>query len=129
VGGGTAAALYGASHVFDSSGHIFVTLLLEIATAVVILACYRRYVQRRPLFGSGAHAFPKRGIGISKMRARLRRLGINPDELTRRAGGAKQGGLTGDEQADELAKIRDRRDKGELSDEEYERERDRLRRY
>jgi uncharacterized membrane protein YeaQ/YmgE (transglycosylase-associated protein family) len=129
VGGGIAAALYGASHAFDTSGHIFVTLLLEIATAVVILAFYRRYVQRRSLWGPGAYAFPKRGIGISKMRARLKRLGINPDELTRRARGAKGAGLTGDEQANELAKVRDRRDKGELTDEEYERERDRLRRY
>jgi uncharacterized membrane protein YeaQ/YmgE (transglycosylase-associated protein family) len=129
VGGGIAAALYGASHAFDTSGHIFVTLLLEIATAVLILAAYRRYVQRRPLWGAAAHAFPKRGIGISKMRARLKRLGINPDDLSRRAGGAKGAGLTGDEQAEELAKVRDRRDKGELSDEEYERERDRLRRY
>jgi len=129
VGGGIAAALYGASHVFETSGHIFVTLLLEIAIAVVILALYRRYVQHRPLLGHGAYAFPKRGIGISKMRARLKRLGINPDQLTRRAGSAKRSGLTGDEQANELAKVRGRRDKGELSDEEYERERDRLRRY
>ena len=131
AGGGIAAALYGARQAFDTSTHIFVTLMLEIATAVVILALYRRYVQRRPLWGHGAHAFPKRGIGISTMRARLKRLGVNPDQLTGRAGRAssKGAGLTGDEQANELAKIRERRDKGELSDEEYERERERLRRY
>jgi uncharacterized membrane protein YeaQ/YmgE (transglycosylase-associated protein family) len=49
VGGGIATAAYGAGHVFDSSGHAFVTLLLEIGAAIVILAAYRRYVQRRPL--------------------------------------------------------------------------------
>ena len=53
VGGGIAAALYGGSHVFDSSGNAFVTLLLEISAAIILLALYRRYVQRRPLTGPG----------------------------------------------------------------------------
>ena len=129
AGGGIAAALYGPSHVVDTSGHIFVTLLLEIAAAVVILALYRRYVQRRPLSGPGAYAFPKRGIGISRMRARLKRFGIDPDQLSGRGARPKRRPLTGDEQAAELAKIRGRRDRGELTEEEYERERERLRRY
>lgn len=131
VGGGLAAALFGASHAFDTSGHIFVTLLLEIGAAAVILALYRRFVQRRPLTGPGAYAFPMRGIGIAKLRARLKRLGVNPDQLNRRPGGtsSRRPGLTGDEQANELAKIRERRDKGELTEEEYERERERFRRY
>src|SRR5436190_13143641 len=57
VGGGIAAAIYGGAHVFDSSSHAFVTLLLEIGAAIGLLAVYRRYVQRRPLTGAGAHAF------------------------------------------------------------------------
>ena len=56
VGGGIAAAAYGGSHVFDSSGHAFVTLLLEIGAAIVLLAGYRRYVQRRPLSGATSGA-------------------------------------------------------------------------
>jgi uncharacterized membrane protein YeaQ/YmgE (transglycosylase-associated protein family) len=128
VGGGIAAAAYGASRVFDSSGHAFVTLLLEIGVAIVLLALYRRYVQRRPLTGSGAYTFPTRGIGIRRMRARLRRLGVDPDRLTGRRT-TRSSHLSPDEQSGELAKLRDRRARGELSDEEYERARERLRRY
>jgi uncharacterized membrane protein YeaQ/YmgE (transglycosylase-associated protein family) len=84
IGGAIATAAYGAGHVFDSSGHAFVALLLEIGAAIAILAVYRRYVQRRPLYGPGAYAFPTRGFGIQRMRARIRRLGVDPDRLTSR---------------------------------------------
>lgn len=128
VGGGIAAAAFGTGHVFDSSGHAFMTLLLEIGAAIIILAAYRRYVQRRPLTGAGAHAFPTRGFGIQRIRARLRQLGVDPD---RASGWSRKtpSQLTSAEQSDELEKLRELHDKGELSDEEYERARDRLRRY
>jgi uncharacterized membrane protein YeaQ/YmgE (transglycosylase-associated protein family) len=128
VGGGIAAGIYGLEHTFRSSGHAFVTLLLEIAAAVAILAVYRKYVQKRPLTGPDAYAFPTRGFGIQRMRSRLRQLGVDPDRLSRRRGGGSSP-LTGEEQARELAKLRDLHDEGALSDEEYERARDRLRRY
>jgi uncharacterized membrane protein YeaQ/YmgE (transglycosylase-associated protein family) len=128
VGGGIATAFYGAGNVFNSSGHAFMTLLLEIGAAIVFLALYRRYVQRRPLTGAGARAFPTRGFGIQRMRAQLRRLGVDPDRATGWSGKTSSL-LTPDEQTDELEKLRERRDKGELSNEEYERARDRLRRY
>jgi len=128
VGGGIAAAAFGAGHVFDRSSHAFVTLLLEIASAAVILAVYRRFVQRRPLTGAGAYSFPTRGFGIRRMRARLRRLGIDPDRHTGRRDGSSSN-LTPDKQSDELQKIRDLHAKGALSDEEYEQARERLRRY
>jgi uncharacterized membrane protein YeaQ/YmgE (transglycosylase-associated protein family) len=127
IGGGIAAATFGASHTFDTSGHLFVTLLLEIGAAVAILSIYRRYVQRRPLSGPDAYTFPSRGFGIERMRARLRHLGVDPDKLTgRRTTSAPS---TPDEQAAELQKIRDLHEKGELTDEEYENARERLRRY
>ncbi len=129
VGGGIAAAIYGGSHVFDSSGHAFVTLLLEVSAAIVLLALYRRFVQRRPLTGTGAYAFPKRGIGIERMRARLRQLGIDPDRATSLRRDNTSSSLTPSEQSDELDKLRELHDQGKLSDEEYERARERLRRY
>jgi uncharacterized membrane protein YeaQ/YmgE (transglycosylase-associated protein family) len=131
VGGGIAVALFGAKHVVDSSGHAFVTMLLEIAAAVAILALYRRFVQRRPLTGPGAYSFPVRGFGIERMRARLRRLGVDPDQIGRRTdrGGTGRPELTPDEQAAELEELRDLHDGGALTDEEYERARERLRRY
>ncbi len=128
IGSGIAAAVFGSSHVFDSSGHGFVTLLLEIGAATVLLAVYRRYVQRRPLTGAGAHAFPTRGVGIQRMRARLRQLGVDPDRMTAWRGKSTSP-VTPGEQTDELEKLRELHEKGELSDEEYERARERLRRY
>jgi uncharacterized membrane protein YeaQ/YmgE (transglycosylase-associated protein family) len=128
VGGGIAAAIYGGSHVFDSSSHAFATMLLEVGAAIVLLAIYRRYVQRRPLTGAGAHSFPTRGVGIQRMRARLRQFGVDPDSLTGRRTPTSSG-LTPTQQTDELEKLRERHDNGELTDEEYERARDRLRRY
>jgi uncharacterized membrane protein YeaQ/YmgE (transglycosylase-associated protein family) len=132
VGGGIAAALFGAKHTFDTSNHAFVSLLLEIAAAILLLAAYRRYVQRRPLTGPEAYKFPSRGFGIQRMRQRLRQLGVDPDKLTARPGRgpeAQKAPLDADQQAAELQKLRELRDQGVLTEEEYERARQRLRRY
>jgi uncharacterized membrane protein YeaQ/YmgE (transglycosylase-associated protein family) len=128
VGAGIAAAIWGGSHIFDSSGRAFVTLLLEVGAAIGLVAAYRRFVQKRPLWGPGAYRFPERGIGIARTRERLRRLGIDPDRLPGR-------GIAGTRRADaqtaaeELEKLRARRDAGTITDEQYEQERDKLRRY
>ena len=134
VGGAIASAFYGASNLFDNSSHAFVTLLLAVGASVVIVAGYRRLVQRRPLSGPDAHRFPSRGFGIERLRARFRRLGVDPDRFTDRG---RRGGtshvasdtLTPEQVADELATLRESRDSGAISDEEYERARERLRRY
>jgi len=133
-GGGIAAAFFGANGTFESSNHAFVTLLLEVAAATVILAAYRRLVQDRPLSGPGARHFPSRGIGIRQMRERLHRLGVDPDRLT--DPGAPKGALPAapdavspDRAAEELARLREARESGAISEEEYERARERLRRY
>jgi uncharacterized membrane protein YeaQ/YmgE (transglycosylase-associated protein family) len=133
VGGAIASAIYGASHTIDSSGHAFLTLLLEVGAAIAIVAGYRRFVQRRPLSGPDAYRFPSRGVGIEQMRARLRQLGIDPDKLARRGhterAAPESGALTPDRVADELAKLRELRDAGTISAEEYEERREKLRRY
>jgi len=134
VGGAIASAIYGASHTFDNSSRAFVTLLLVVGAAIVIVAAYRRFVQQRPLSGPGARRFPSRGFGIARTRARLRQLGVDPDRLADR--GRPQGtaatprdALTPEQVADELAKLRESRDSGTISAEEYEQARERLRRY
>jgi uncharacterized membrane protein YeaQ/YmgE (transglycosylase-associated protein family) len=130
VGGGVAAALFGASHVVDSSGRVFATVMLEIGVAAALVVGYRRFVQRRPLTGPEAYRFPTRGIGIARMRARLRQLGVDPDTRARRGGlPGRQQEPEAQEVVDELEKLRDLRDKGVLTEEEYEQARDRLRRY
>jgi uncharacterized membrane protein YeaQ/YmgE (transglycosylase-associated protein family) len=129
VGGGIAAAMFGAKHTFDTSHHAFVTLLLEIGAAIVLLAAYRRFVQRRPLSGPEAYKFPSRGFGIQRMRTRLRQLGVDPDKLTARRLGGPAAPLDPELQAAELQKLRELHEQGVLTDEEYERARERLRRY
>jgi hypothetical protein len=39
-------------------------------------------VQRRPIYGPGARAFPERGLGVEHARERLERLGVDPDTLS-----------------------------------------------
>ena len=131
AGGAVAAGIYGASHILDSPSHVFVTLMLEIAVAGAIVAAYRRFVQRRPLSGPEAYRLPTRGIGVARMRARLRRLGVDPDQPagTRRGLLHEPRQLSADEVADELEKLRELYDKGEFTDEEYKQARERLRRY
>src|SRR3954454_7693577 len=128
IGAGIAAAIYGSTHVFDTSARAFVTLMLEVGVAIGLVAGYRRFVQKRPLWGPGAYRFPERGVGIARMRARLKQLGIDPDRLARR-GGATPRQPDARTAADALEKLREQRDQGKLTEEEYEQAREKLRRY
>ena len=128
-GVGIATAMYGSSHTFDTSSRAFVTLLLEVGIATGLLAAYRRFVQKRPLWGPEAHRFPERGVGVKRMRARLQRMGIDPDRLTHHRRGSAAGQPDPQEAAAELERLRGLRDQGAISDEDYEQARERLRRY
>src|SRR4051795_10598206 len=55
---------------------------LSLGVAVGLVAAYRRFVQRRPIYGPGARAFPERGLGVEQTRERLQKLGVDPDTLT-----------------------------------------------
>lgn len=132
IGTAIGAAMFGARHTFDSSGRSFVTLLLAIGFATGLVAAYRVFVQKRPLTGPDARRFPRRGFGIAKMRERLHQLGIDPDQIHRVGTAPKPeqpAELTHDDVVDQLEKLRDLRDRGTITDEEYERARERLRRY
>jgi uncharacterized membrane protein YeaQ/YmgE (transglycosylase-associated protein family) len=144
VGGGIAAGLFGTSHITTSRGHIFTTLLIEVAVATAVVAAYRRFVQRRALTGPEAQRFPRRGVGIARMRARLAQVGIDPEQLRGRQpleiprpveprsddhrsdSTARDDLPRGAEPTDELAELRDLHEKGILTDEEFEAARKRL---
>ena len=128
VGGGIAAAAFGTDHVVDSSGHAFVTFLLEIGVATGLVVGYRRFVQQRPISGSGAHRFPTRGIGVGRMRERLQQLGVDPDKLATRPGvrPPREADAPSDDNDAALDQLRDLRDKGVLTEDEFERARERL---
>jgi hypothetical protein len=132
IGGGIAAGIFGSNHVTTSRGHLFGTLLLEIAVATGVVVAYRRFVQHRALTGPEARRFPTRGIGIARMRARLRQVGIDPEQLTGRQGfqihrvPAPTPPPAPPTTADELEELEDLHEKGILTDEEFEAARKRL---
>ena len=64
-----------------SDGNGYVVSFLSFGIAIALVASYRRWVQRRPIFGPGALAFPERGLGVEQQRERLKKLGIDPGAL------------------------------------------------
>jgi uncharacterized membrane protein YeaQ/YmgE (transglycosylase-associated protein family) len=132
LGTGIGALMFGADHTFDSPGRSFVTLLLSIGISTALVAAYRIFVQKRPLTGPDARRFPARGVGVAKMRQRLRLLGIDPDKVHLAGSGVRpqpEPERAHEEIADQLEKLRDLLDHGTITEEEYERARERLRRY
>jgi uncharacterized membrane protein YeaQ/YmgE (transglycosylase-associated protein family) len=55
--------------------------LVSFLAAVSLVVVYRRFIQRRPLWGAGAFRFPERGFGVNAYRERLKRAGIDPDKI------------------------------------------------
>ena len=49
--------------------------------AVALVVLYRLLVQKRPLWGKGAYRFPERGFGVEQQREKLRKIGIDPDQI------------------------------------------------
>jgi uncharacterized membrane protein YeaQ/YmgE (transglycosylase-associated protein family) len=64
-----------------SHGNAYVVSFTSFAVAMALVAAYRHYVQKRPVFGPGARAFPERGLGVEQQRERLQKLGVDPDAL------------------------------------------------
>ncbi len=73
IGAGIVVAVTGA----DPAWFGITGFLVSIALVVV----YRRFVQKRPLYGPGAYRFPERGFGVDEYRQRLQRAGIDPDRV------------------------------------------------
>jgi uncharacterized membrane protein YeaQ/YmgE (transglycosylase-associated protein family) len=53
----------------------------SFAVSIALVVVYRRFIQKRPLWGPGAYLFPKRGFGVDQYRERLQRAGIDPDKV------------------------------------------------
>ena len=64
-----------------SNGNGYVVSFLSFGIAIALVASYRRFVQRRPIWGKGALTFPERGFGVEQQRERLQKLGIDPNAL------------------------------------------------
>jgi uncharacterized membrane protein YeaQ/YmgE (transglycosylase-associated protein family) len=63
--------------LFNDNG--YVVSFTSLGFAIGLVLGYRRFVQRRPLWGPEALRFPKRGVGVDRYRERLRSLGVDPD--------------------------------------------------
>ncbi len=68
-----------AKALFSDNGYVVSFGSLGVAIGLVV--AYRRFVQRRPLWGPDALRFPERGVGVEGYRERLQKLGVNPGAL------------------------------------------------
>jgi uncharacterized membrane protein YeaQ/YmgE (transglycosylase-associated protein family) len=59
----------------------YVVSFLSFGVAITLVAGYRRFIQRRPIWGPGALTFPERGLGVEQQRERLKQLGIDPNAM------------------------------------------------
>ena len=55
--------------------------IASFCIAVGLVVVYRRFVQKRALWGKDAYRFPERGFGVEQYRERLKRAGIDPDQI------------------------------------------------
>lgn len=55
--------------------------IASFLTSIVLVGLYRRFVQKRALWGPEAYRFPQRGVGVDQYRERLQRAGIDPNQV------------------------------------------------
>jgi uncharacterized membrane protein YeaQ/YmgE (transglycosylase-associated protein family) len=110
--------------------------------SIALVLAYRRFVQKRAIWGPDAYRFPQRGVGVDNYRERLQRAGIDPDTigteiaaaLTRRGApatdAAPASAATGDDPTENpahyLRLLDELHDNGVLDTDEYQTARTRL---
>jgi uncharacterized membrane protein YeaQ/YmgE (transglycosylase-associated protein family) len=137
IGGGIAIAIFGRDATWVG--------VFGFLVAIVLVLLYRRFIQKRAIWGPDAYRFPKRGFGVQHYRERLNRAGIDPDTIgegfsalasarAQAAGPGMQPGAaaagTGDDPTENPAYyirlLDELHDNGVLSDDEYTASRTRL---
>jgi uncharacterized membrane protein YeaQ/YmgE (transglycosylase-associated protein family) len=133
IGTGVVAAI-GGRHALSWAG------IASFFAAVGLVVIYRRFVQKRPVWGRDAYRFPERGIGVEHYRERLKRAGIDPDQIGNQPFGTLQqrvpqqplgasapvGDHPTDNPAHYLGLLEELHDSGVLEDDEYTAARTRL---
>ena len=102
LGGGIAAAIFGAD---QTSSSVFAILVGSIVASIVILVLYRRYVQHRPITGPEAKQPPNERPQLGSL---LGRPGRGSVPASRQ------------DVSEQLQKLAELRDDGVLSEEEFE---------
>jgi uncharacterized membrane protein YeaQ/YmgE (transglycosylase-associated protein family) len=123
LGGGVMIAIVGKDE--PTGNELFAISISSIVAAALLVVAYRRFIQKRPITGPEARRLPTRGIGVARMRQRLRAMGIDPDRFHEPGRGLeaiRPGPRTAirDPKEESLRKLRELREEGLLSDEEYE---------
>ena len=139
---GLVGTLVGAGIVFVAVGNDPAWVgIAGFFSAIALVGLYRRFVQKRPLWGPEAYRFPQRGIGVDQYRERLSKAGIDPDAIRTPFAlpGSPQGTssapaaavpFTGDDPTENpahyLQLLEELHDSGVLTDDEYSAARTRL---
>jgi uncharacterized membrane protein YeaQ/YmgE (transglycosylase-associated protein family) len=104
AGGGLAIAIWGKGT--QGIG------IFSFIGAVLLVVAYRRFVQKRAVYGPDALKFPERGFGVERFRAQRQQL----EDMARKAR-FEQASATAESN---LQKLRDLHEAGILTDDEYE---------
>jgi uncharacterized membrane protein YeaQ/YmgE (transglycosylase-associated protein family) len=112
VGGAVVVAITG----YETRSDAFALLIASIGVSSLLVIGYRRFFQDRPVTGPAAQRLPTKGFGIARLRQKLHRMGIDPNSIGG-PGGPKR---VVDPTAETLRKLRELRDEGVLTQEEYE---------
>ncbi len=104
AGGGLAIALWGRGT--QGIG------IFSFIGAVLLVVAYRRFVQKRPIYGPEALKFPERGFGVARFRAQRQEL----EDMARKVR-FEQAANTADSN---LQKLRDLHEAGILTDDEFD---------
>ena len=104
AGGGLAIAIWGRGT--QGIG------IFSFIGAVLLVVAYRRFIQKRPVYGPDALKFPERGFGVARFRAQRQQL----EDMARKARFEQASEVT----ESNLQKLRDLHEAGILSDEEFE---------
>jgi uncharacterized membrane protein YeaQ/YmgE (transglycosylase-associated protein family) len=79
---GLVGSLIGAAIVIPIAGADVAWMsIASFLCAIALILAYRRFVQKRAIWGPEAYRFPQRGIGVENYRERLHRAGIDPDTI------------------------------------------------
>ena len=110
AGGGLAIAIWGKGT--QGIG------IFSFIGAVLLVVAYRRFIQGRPVYGPDALKFPEKGFGVARFREQRQQL----EDMARKAR-FEQASVNHETN---LQKLRDLRDAGILTDEEFEEKRAQL---
>jgi uncharacterized membrane protein YeaQ/YmgE (transglycosylase-associated protein family) len=104
AGGGLAIAIWGKGT--QGIG------IFSFIGAVLLVVAYRRFVQKRPVYGPDALKFPERGFGVERFRAQRQQL----EDMARKARIEQAASSV----ESNLQKLRDLHEAGVLTDDEFE---------